>query len=160
MSKITVPVPRSLNCPLTKIRMKHPSGESETVVDSTALENVEIELPDGVTEEQVQLVGEYCDVRGQRDEGMGDVQIKFGKSEDVPPAPQDPPAPKDPPPAAEVVMPPPAADAAPAPAADAAAAPAGDSAAVVPAADATPSADAAAAGAADASATPKKSRKS
>lgn len=71
--------------------MRHSKGESETDVDTTSMSHVHIELPDGVTHEEVHIVGAYCDARGQRDEGMDVVEIK---SPTQPPEPEkDPIAP-------------------------------------------------------------------
>jgi hypothetical protein len=86
---------------------------------------VEIELPEGVTPEEVEIAGEYCDARGQRDEGMDLVVIKSAsKADDKPPAPPaDKPAPsrgrKATPKADDKPADAPAADAPVAPAADA-----------------------------------------
>ena len=111
MPTMKVEVPRSLQHPVTNLRVKHSQGESTTEVDVTCLARVEIDLPDGVTEEEVEIVGEYCDARGQRDEGVDVVQVKAAsKAAEPPKAPEVPPeAPKV---EAEVVTPaePPASD--------------------------------------------------
>lgn len=87
MASIQVEVPRSHH-PLTNLRMKHSQGESVTEVDVTAMRFVEIELPEGVTEDEVEIVGEFCDARGQRDEGMDLVVVKAAnKADDKPPTP-------------------------------------------------------------------------
>ena len=75
MPTIRVEVPRSHH-PLTVLRMKHSQGESVTEVDVDAMSEVEIELPEGVTPEEVEIVGEFSDARGQRDEGMDLVVVK------------------------------------------------------------------------------------
>lgn len=56
--------------------MRHSQGESVTTVDVDAMFEVEIELPEGVAPEEVEVVGEFCDARGQRDEGMDLVVVK------------------------------------------------------------------------------------
>src|SRR5579872_2408340 len=75
MPTIRVEVPRS-HLPLTSLRAKHSQGESLTTVDVDAMSEVEIELPEGVTPEEVEIVGEFCNARGQRDEGMDLVVVK------------------------------------------------------------------------------------
>ena len=154
MQTIRVEVPRSTRHPVTNLRVKHSQGESVTEVDVTAMSVIEIELPEGVTPEEVEIAGEYCDARGQRDEGMDPVPVKSAGKAETPKDPPTPDAPKDPPPAA-VTDPAPAAPVADdKPAVDAA--PVADA----PATDVAPAADAPAADAAPAVDVPPKKTKS
>ena len=81
---ILVEVPKSTRHPRTRIRAKHPQGELVTEVDVHALSSVEIELPEGVSETDVELSGEFCHASCERYEGMDVVSIKPTQAYDTP----------------------------------------------------------------------------
>ena len=84
MSKIKVSVPRSSDHPLTRITARAPDWNSSTVLDDSFI-HAEIEIPDGVSADDVEIVGEYCDARGQRDGRVDALVLKAAAKAAEPP---------------------------------------------------------------------------
>lgn len=81
MSHLTVTIPRSSAHPYSILLVTTPNETIRMSFDESH-KTAEIELPEGVTEDQISIVAEFWDARHQRDEGMESVIVKEVKSKD------------------------------------------------------------------------------
>jgi hypothetical protein len=78
MSQLRVSIPRSSNHPYTMLLVTTPNETVRMSFDDSH-KTTEIELPEGVTEDQVGIIAEFWDARNQRDAGMEPVVVKEAK---------------------------------------------------------------------------------
>lgn len=78
MRTITVSLPMSAIHALIGLRVTTPAGV-EYMTFSKIHKTAEIEVPEGVTEDEIEIVGGVCDARGQWDEGVESVVLHAAK---------------------------------------------------------------------------------
>lgn len=78
MRTITVTLPMNASHALSGLRVRTPLGESDMVF-SKIHKTAEIEVPEGVNEDEVEIIGGACDARGQWDEGVESVVLHAAK---------------------------------------------------------------------------------
>lgn len=68
-----VALPKSTVHPRVAILVQHEPTqfESNTIADITSMSEVEIETPEGVDVNELEITARFCNARGQHDEGMG-----------------------------------------------------------------------------------------
>ena len=96
-----VNLPSSQTHALVRVTVKTPKGESTTTLDDTH-STLEITIPKGIREDQIEVTAQLCDARGEPDKRMEPIVLKAvsetpAKTAERPPAkpkPADKPAEK------------------------------------------------------------------
>jgi hypothetical protein len=96
-----VNLPSSQTHPLVRVTVKTPKGETTTTLDDSH-STLEVAIPKGIREDQVEVAAQLCDARGEPDKRMEPIVLKAvsetsAKSAERPPAkpkPADKPAEK------------------------------------------------------------------
>ena len=70
-----VNLPSSQTHPLVRVTVKSPKGETTTTLDDSHL-TLEIEVPKGIHEDQVEVTAQLCDARGEPDKRMEPIVLK------------------------------------------------------------------------------------
>ena len=68
-------LPKSELHPQTRLTVSHPEGETVSIYDDSFKE-VEVALPEGVNEDDVEVVAHYCNINGEPDLLMVGVLVK------------------------------------------------------------------------------------
>ena len=85
-----VNLPSSQTHPLVRVTVKTPKGETTTTLDDTH-STLEITIPKGIREDQIEVTAQLCDARGEPDKRMEPIVLKAvsetsAKSAERPPA--------------------------------------------------------------------------
>ena len=87
---LTVNVPSSHTHPLVRVTVKTPKGETTTTLDDSH-STLDVAIPKGMRESQVEVSAQLCDARGDPDKRMEPLVLKAtGET----PAKKDPPKPR------------------------------------------------------------------
>ncbi len=68
-------LPSSQTHPLVRVTVKTPKGETTTTRDDSHA-TLEITIPKGIREEQIEVTAQLCDARGEPDKRMEPVVLK------------------------------------------------------------------------------------
>ena len=88
-----VNVPSSQTHPLVRVTVKTPKGETTTTLDDTH-STLEITIPKGIREDQVEVTAQLCDARGEPDKRMEPIVLKAVSETSAKPAERPPAKPK------------------------------------------------------------------
>ena len=88
-----VNLPSSQTHPLVRVTVKSPKGETTTTLDDTH-STLEIEVPKGIREDQVEVAAQLCDSRGEPDKRMEPIVLKAMSETSARPAERHPAKPK------------------------------------------------------------------
>jgi hypothetical protein len=96
-----VNLPSSQTHPLVRVTLKSPKGETTTTLDDSH-SILEVAIPKGIREDQIEVTAQLCDARGEPDKRRAPIVLKVvsetsAKSAERPPAkpkPADKPAEK------------------------------------------------------------------
>jgi len=85
-----VNLPSSQTHPLVRVTVKTPKGKTTTTLDDTH-STLEITIPKGIREDQIEVTAQLCDARGEPDKRMEPIVLKAvsetsAKSAERPPA--------------------------------------------------------------------------
>ena len=72
---LKVSLPSSQIHPLVRVTTKSPKGEITTTLDDSH-SVLEIAVPKGVSEDQIEVIAELCNGRGEPDKQMGPIVLK------------------------------------------------------------------------------------
>jgi len=70
-----VNLPSSHTHPLVRVTVKTPKGETTTTLDDTH-STLEVVIPKGIREDQVEVTAQLCDARGEPDKRMAPIVLK------------------------------------------------------------------------------------
>ena len=70
-----VNLPSSQTHPLVRVTVKSPKGETTTTLDDTH-STLEVAIPKGIREDQVEVTAQLCDARGEPDKRMAPIVLK------------------------------------------------------------------------------------
>jgi len=88
-----VNLPSSQTHPLVRVTVKTPKGETTTTLDDTH-STLEVAIPKGIREDQVEVSAQLCDARGEPDKRMEPVVLKAVSEIPAKPAERPPAKPK------------------------------------------------------------------
>ena len=72
---LKVSLPSSQTHPLVRVTTKSPKGQTTTTLDDSH-SVLEIAVPPGVNEDQIEVIAELCNSRGEPDKQMGPIVLK------------------------------------------------------------------------------------
>jgi len=90
---LTVNLPSSQTHPLVRVTVKTPKGETTTTLDDTH-STLEVAIPKGIREDQVEVTAQLCDTRGEPDKRMAPIVLKGASQDSAKPAERPPAKPK------------------------------------------------------------------
>ena len=90
---LTVNLPSSQTHSLVRVTVKTPKGETTTTLDDTH-STLEVAIPKGIREDQVEVSAQLCDARGEPDKRMEPVVLKAVSETPAKPAERPPAKPK------------------------------------------------------------------
>lgn len=87
---LTVNLPSSQAHPLVRVTVKNPKSETTTTLDDSH-STLEVSIPKGIREDQIEVTAQLCDARGKPDKRMAPIVLKavienLAKSAERPPA--------------------------------------------------------------------------
>ena len=88
-----VNLPSSQTHPLVRVTVKTPKGETTTTLDDTH-STLEITIPKGIREDQIEVTAQLCDARGEPDKRMAPIVLKAVSETSAKPAERPPAKPK------------------------------------------------------------------
>jgi hypothetical protein len=88
-----VNVPSSHTHPLVRVTVKSPKGETTTTLDDSH-STLEVAVPKGIREDQVEVTAQLCDGRGEPDKRMEPIVLKAASESPAKPAERPPVKPK------------------------------------------------------------------
>ena len=88
-----VNLPSSQTHPLVRVTLKSPKGETTTTLDDTH-STLEVAIPKGIREDQVEVTAQLCDARGEPDKRMAPIVLKAVSETSAKPAERPPAKPK------------------------------------------------------------------
>lgn len=88
-----VNLPSSQTHPLVRVTVKTPKGQTTTTLDDSHA-TLEITIPKGIREDQVEVTAQLCDARGEPDKRMEPVVLKAMNENPAKTKPADRPAEK------------------------------------------------------------------
>jgi len=88
-----VNLPSSQTHPLVRVTVKTPKGETTTTLDDTH-STLEITIPKGIREDQIEVTAQLCDARGEPDKRMEPIVLKAVSETPAKPAERPPAKPK------------------------------------------------------------------
>jgi hypothetical protein len=88
-----VNLPSSQTHPLVRVTVKTPKGETTTTLDDTH-STLEVAIPKGIREDQVEVTAQLCDARGEPDKRMEPIVLKAVSETSAKPAERTPAKPK------------------------------------------------------------------
>jgi len=84
-----VNLPSSHTHPLVRVTVKTPKGETTTTLDDTH-STLEVAIPKGIREDQVEVTAQLCDARGEPDKRMAPIVLKAVSETPAKPAERSP----------------------------------------------------------------------
>ena len=84
-----VNLPSSHTHPLVRVTVKTPKGETTTMLDDSH-STLEVAIPKGIREDQVEVTAQLCDARGEPDKQMEPIILKAVSETLVKPAERPP----------------------------------------------------------------------
>ena len=88
-----VNLPSSHTHPLVRVTVKTPKSETTTTLDDTH-STLEVAIPKGIREDQVEVTAQLCDARGEPDKRMEPIVLKAVSETPAKPAERPPSKPK------------------------------------------------------------------
>jgi len=88
-----VNLPSSQTHPLVRVTVKTPKGETTTTLDDTH-STLEVAIPKGTREDQVEVTAQLCNARGEPDKRMEPIVLKAVSETSAKPAERPPAKPK------------------------------------------------------------------
>jgi hypothetical protein len=88
-----VNLPSSQTHPLVRVTVKTPKGETTTTLDDSH-STLEVAIPKGTREDQVEVTAQLCDARGEPDKRMEPIVLKAVSETSAKPAERPPAKPK------------------------------------------------------------------
>jgi len=89
-----VNLPSSQTHPLVRVTVKSPKDETTTTLDDTH-STLEVAIPKGIREDQIEVTAQLCDARGEPDKRMAPIVLKAAsEAPPVKPAERHPAKPK------------------------------------------------------------------
>ena len=90
---LTVNLPSSQTHPLVRVTVKSPMGEITTTLDDSHA-TLEVAIPKGMREEQIEVTAQLCNARGEPDKRMEPIVLKAASDTQAKPAERTPAKPK------------------------------------------------------------------
>ena len=90
---LTVNLPSSQTHPLVRVTVKTPTGETTTTLDDSHA-SLEVAIPKGIREDQIEVTAQLCDARGEPDKRMEPIVLKAASDTQAKPAERTPAKPK------------------------------------------------------------------
>jgi hypothetical protein len=84
-----VNLPSSQTHPLVRVTVKTPKGETTTTLDDSH-STLEVAIPKGIREDQIEVTAQLCDARGEPDSRMEPTVLKATSETPVKKAPPKP----------------------------------------------------------------------
>ena len=88
-----VNLPSSQTHPLVRVTVKTPKGETTTTLDDSH-STLEVAIPKGMREDQIEVSAQLCDARGEPDKRMEPIVLKAVSEAPAKPAERPPAKPK------------------------------------------------------------------
>ena len=88
-----VNLPSSQTHPLVRVTVKTPKGETTTTLDDSH-STLEVAIPKGMREDQIEVTAQLCDARGEPDKRMEPIVLKAVNETPAKPAERSPAKPK------------------------------------------------------------------
>jgi hypothetical protein len=88
-----VNLPSSQTHPLVRVTVKSPKGETTTTLDDTH-STLDVAIPKGIREDQVEVTAQLCDARGEPDQRMEPIVLKAVSETSAKPVERPPAKPK------------------------------------------------------------------
>ena len=85
MLKVTLP--SSQTHPLVRVTVKNPNGETTTTLDDSH-STLEVAIPKGIREDQIEVTAQLCDACGEPDQRMEPVVLKAASEAKKPAKPK------------------------------------------------------------------------